>query len=212
MLPMTPCPIAPSCTPLPPEGAPNPAGNLGADVLLYSDAGHNHQSAAELQLPDAGLAFATKRAQEWIYRHQHPESCAGKKFIVSRWGSGFGSFVHVSTWHMAIALTEGRIFLWDAKSGHTYVDDATCGGVTNVLCFFRSPSSCTLADTAGLPEDDVYFPGPAHELGYTDVNLVPPALLEMYLAEAGPAAVVEAKYWWRAQVRLTRAVSRPRHA
>lgn len=57
---------------------------------------------------------STLEAQQWLYEHQHPRDCSDKKIAVLyqfAW-SGFGSTVHQIVWAFGVALSQGRIAVY----------------------------------------------------------------------------------------------------
>jgi len=179
------------------------AAALWTDDLLYTPAGQSHD--AWRLLPALQLAPLTAEAQELLVAHQFPAGgCVGARFAVSNANgiSGLGSDVHVATLHLAIALEQGRIFLWSEGVGQEYTDGETCPTSINLECFLRAPSSCNLgharapgADTIDL---EYAMAGEPHGVAMFHVPAVMKSLWEGWKAGPLPRAM-ELKYWWRAQ-------------
>lgn len=137
----------------------------GYNTAMYYEAGMSHLSADKFK--DEDLAPLTKAAQRLIYEHQHPANgCAGRKFAVSRSISGLGSMIHIATYHLAVALEEGRIFVWHEQSAAGYTDPTTCGEIANFNCFFLPVSNCTLADARASGADIMPLNGGALITGF----------------------------------------------
>eukprot|EP00744_Colponema_vietnamica_P005428 GILI01007954.1.p1 GENE.GILI01007954.1~~GILI01007954.1.p1 ORF type:complete len:423 (-),score=12.16 GILI01007954.1:116-1330(-) len=159
--------------------------------LLYDDFGHSHLAASSL--PATDVAFLTQEVQAAIYRHQHPVNCKSAKFyVMNDFRSGFGSIIHVSGAALALALNQGRIFLFGAKTGTVYTDPKVCKK-DNIECHVRPPSSCTLAD---LTSDNHI-----EHSGLDDtLRLAFPDMFKDALLAANPSMTsMEMLYWWRAQ-------------
>lgn len=78
-------------------------------------------------------------------------NCSEARFLVVTPGpNGLGSDLHVAGHHLMTAYTHGYVFLWGNRSGEQFVKgdpEHLCpGGRLNYECFFRAPSSCSLAD------------------------------------------------------------------
>ncbi|UJR10630.1 hypothetical protein I4U23_014827 [Adineta vaga] len=90
------------------------------------------------------------QAQKWLYDHQHPVNCTDKQFAIIRkyaW-SGFGSTVHQIVWAFGVALSEGRIAVYDVP-GHWMYGDCN---VTNPDCVFLPITNCSLPRVAVHPQ------------------------------------------------------------
>ena len=125
-----------------------------------------------------------------LYEAQFPVGgCAGRKFMVAYQNAGLGSIVHVGTYFLALALDEGRIFLWSNATGAEYAVDA-CGEEKSVLCFFRAPSSCTLADTVGADVRTM--------VTWSGTEVVPHVALAILNSSAAPQTAWQLTYAWRA--------------
>ena len=94
--------------------------------------------------------FGTAYAQHVIYKHQHPTSCADKKFLVYRAvgnAHGLGSTFHVNSVAMAEALFLDRILVFEPQPSEAWIDDPFCNGTLNYDdCYFEPISSCSYAD------------------------------------------------------------------
>ena len=56
--------------------------------------------------------YGFKHSMEAIWKHQFPEDCSNKKFLISGgWPYGFGSRIHIEGVGLAIAMQMGRIYL-----------------------------------------------------------------------------------------------------
>lgn len=99
----------PSSPPAQPASPPPP---FDSRAFMYTEAGQQHLSADRLDA--AHLAPLTRETQRFIWRHQHPTTCADKTFVISAGNpnAGTGSVLHVAGYHLAYALERGYIFLW----------------------------------------------------------------------------------------------------
>jgi hypothetical protein len=91
--------------------------------------------------------------------------------------------------HLGGAVEQGRVFLFNERSGEEWTDAATCGDVRNWGCFFRPPSHCTLA--AHSHENNTIIDGA--------VPAVPAPLMRALYEAVPDITEAAAKYWWRAQ-------------
>ena len=151
------------------------------------------------------IAPLTAEAQELLIARQFPsDGCAGERFLVSHGNGreGLGSQIHIATSHLGAALEQGRIFLWSETAGLHYSDPEFCSGPLNFECFFRAPSSCTLADARAAGADTVELslgPGASQRFGYP-IFFVPAVMKALWEKAGRPAPhAMELKYWWRAQ-------------
>jgi hypothetical protein len=161
-----------------------------------------------------------------LYRHQFPQTCEGRKYLVSSGNeelAGLGSHIHIATVHMAIAIIQNRIFIWEPWAGYIYTDADTCddppdfvppgytpklkpppgamGSGGWVSCFFRSPTNCTLAHATapGVDAEHLGTGGIGMQWGiYPDT--VPQAFAAMWEKNGMPMDKGMLKYWWRGQV------------
>jgi hypothetical protein len=172
------------------------------DSMLYTPAGMAHD--AYTLMPKSGLAAFTVEAQEFLFKHQFPTTCKGKKFLVSHGNdgsAGLGSHLHISGMHLGLAIELGRIFVWAPDVGAAYTDEETCGiEKMNLECFFRSPSNCTFLDTVAEGADTVQasfgLASTTYGIKYT---FTPSVFRDMWSAAHVPVGYHELKYWWRAQ-------------
>jgi hypothetical protein len=137
--------------------------------------------------------------------------------------AGLGSHIHIATVHMAIAIIQNRIFIWEPWAGYIYTDADTCddppdyvppgynpklkpppgamGSGGWVSCFFRSPTNCTLAHATGPGVD-------AEHLGTGGIGMqwgiypdtVPQPFAALWEKAGMPMDKGMMKYWWRGQV------------
>jgi hypothetical protein len=140
--PPPPCPVCPPHPPPPPPcpsqtpepetlqpalaqgGVPSQQAQPFDASVLYTPAGHAHDAVDALGLPDAGLARATRAAQRALRAHQFPhDGCSGKRFLTSAYLSGLGSMMHVASYHLALAVADGRILLWHPSMGAVYTGE-----------------------------------------------------------------------------------------
>lgn len=88
-----------------------------------------------------------------VWKHQHPDSCHDKKFIVYRstgGGHGIGSVLHMTTVILQAALNLNRILVLYPQPGGEWVNGSYCDGFdTWDSCYFEPISSCTIADALG---------------------------------------------------------------
>lgn len=172
-----------------------------------------------------GMAPFTKFAQKYIYEHQHPKNCEGKRLLVMRKfpvdeSFGIGAIAQAVGVNLAMALMTGRILVYDTPSpGSRFISDptsSTCGASWD--CIFHKISSCKAPPRVKPPSpkpgdplaplifaDDapvVYLPaeqGTPALYFRTPSSTIPP-LLHKLLRKMDPH-ITEAKmkYWWRAQ-------------
>lgn len=61
---------------------------------------------------EAESLYGFRHGIEAIWKHQFPEDCSNKKFLISGgWPYGFGSRIHMEGVGLAIAMQMGRIYL-----------------------------------------------------------------------------------------------------
>ncbi|KAK6527110.1 mitochondrial inner membrane protein required for protein import [Arthrobotrys megalospora] len=158
-------------------------------------------------LDDDGLAPLTKWAQSYIYNHQHPASCKGKKFYIleekAPW-YGLGAAVRVIFRELELAISVGRILVLDPKNppgGHLMSNDcgAYRGRNASLECVLEDITSCTSYAT---PENSVReidigsVPG-----GNKYVPPLPAVALTTYMKQTGlPTSGAFLRYWWHAQM------------
>ena len=137
-----PCPACP--LPPPPPASGSALSVTDAVARLYSPAGmHPRDGPAALEA--SRLAPLTHEAAKFLWERQNPDDCAGAQYLVSLGhvkGNGIGSLMHVTGYHFAVAIEEGRVFLFGENSGVEWTDASTCGKARNWECFFRPPSRC----------------------------------------------------------------------
>ena len=159
--------------------------------------------------------FASSAAQQIIWRHQHPETCDDKKFLIyasdGPSGHGIGSTLHVATWALATALELNRILLFAPTPNGPWTQGKFCLGFTNLHeCYFETTSTCKYADVvnamslSAVPELNQSTQQKHHKLikcdvdfQMTDVTLVPPALKALHAHSPVPDERVY--FWFRAQ-------------
>ncbi|KAK6349201.1 hypothetical protein TWF730_009952 [Orbilia blumenaviensis] len=158
-------------------------------------------------LDDDGLAPLTKWAQRWVYDHQHPESCEGKKFYIieekAPW-YGLGAAVRVIFRELELALSVGRILVLDPKNppgGHLVSND--CGEFrgrnASLECLLEDITSCAAYAT---PENSVReIPLDTVPGGNKFVPPLPAVALTRYMKDTGLAVTgAFMRYWWHAQM------------
>lgn len=179
-------------------------GSTGTE-FLYEPAGHTHDAFKNLD--PSKLAPLTAWAQEYLWKHQHPEDCDKAEFVVSRGhvkGNGIGSILHVSGYHFAAAIERGKVFMWHQDAGEEWTDDVTCGSKRNWECHFKTPTHCKRDKhlkrnlLTGAPQNYQEV-----ELHHTIMGLPsssPPTVFVGKLKKEFPSMTDAAmKYWWRAQ-------------
>lgn len=157
--------------------------------------------------------LGTRHAQRAIWEHQHPASCAGKRFLV--WqpcANGIGSTWHIMGQALAHALTMDRIFLVAGDTENSYYDPEWCGPDAHFHdCYFEATSSCTLEGALGgtlhnvsallevkKPElDDPALPVVRIECTAHDYHQPAAAFVSTLESSVIPGAAYT--YWWRAQ-------------
>ncbi|RPB21637.1 hypothetical protein L211DRAFT_851351 [Terfezia boudieri ATCC MYA-4762] len=162
-------------------------------------------------LDDDTIPPLTKFTQDYIYKHQFPDSCKDKQFVVMnhfRDKNGMGTVFHGAGHILGLALRNNRILLWnhagDNAPGRNFIEPG-CGGSPgyeherSLDCIFEKISSCTLQDVT--PENSVkveQYWGPPNSL--TGVaGSVPPVLgyaMKQLYPDIAPDGL---KYWWRTQ-------------
>ncbi|KAK6360731.1 hypothetical protein TWF730_006858 [Orbilia blumenaviensis] len=159
-------------------------------------------------LDDDGLSPLTKWAQQYIYDHQNPEDCSGKKFYVlkNKWPRhGLGAIIRRVFIEMSVAMQTNRILIFDPENspGNTLVEEDCAehrGANASLECVIEQLSSCAAYAT---PENSV------HEIDTSEIkdgkvrDTVPFAELaySSYFGGTGvsPGGSV-LRYWWRAQL------------
>ncbi|KAK6512418.1 hypothetical protein TWF481_001304 [Arthrobotrys musiformis] len=156
-------------------------------------------------LDDDGLAPLTKWAQAYVYDHQHPESCEGKKFYIlqekATW-YGLGAAVRVIFRELELAISAGRILVLDPENppgGHLLSHDCDRhrGRNASIECVLEDITSCAAYAT---PENSVReirdIPG-----GNKFVPPVPAVAMITYMKETGLAPTgAYLRYWWHSQM------------
>ncbi|KAF3197862.1 hypothetical protein TWF679_002549 [Orbilia oligospora] len=158
-------------------------------------------------LDDDGLAPLTKWAQKYVYDHQHPASCEGKKFYIleekAPW-YGLGAAVRVIFRELELAISVGRILVLDPQNppgGNLMSKD--CGEYrgrnASIECVLEDITSCAAYAT---PENSVREV-PIHSVpgGNKFVPPLPAVALTTYMKETGLALTgAFLRYWWHAQM------------
>lgn len=81
--------------------------------------------------------YGFKHSIEAIWKHQFPEDCSNKKFLISGgWPYGFGSRIHMEGIGLAIAMQMGRIYLHHPDGDNIFW---VCSLYVYVLCFHLHP-------------------------------------------------------------------------
>jgi len=89
-----------------------------------------HPRDAPAALAPGRLAPLTAAAAALLWAHQNPDDCAAAQYLVSHGhvkGNGIGSIMHVTGYHFAVAVEEGRVFLFGPKSGEEWTASARRG-------------------------------------------------------------------------------------
>jgi hypothetical protein len=184
-------------------------------TMLYSPEWSEH--TAFERLPPERLAPLTHQAQRMLIKHQFPQQCEGKKYLVSSGNeelAGLGSHIHIATVHMAIALIQNRIFIWEPWAGYIYTDAETCGtpgvlpgpgippgaGPGWVDCFFRSPTNCTLEHAAAAKDTIRIGTGGIGMQWGIYPGTVPQPFAALWVKSGMQGGAHMMKYWWRGQV------------
>lgn len=157
---------------------------------------------------DEGLAPLTKFTQRYLRRHQHPENCTGKAFLVFRKfpndeSFGLGALAQSIAHNLALAIRTNRILVYDAHDppGAHFLSPPPGAGRT-LDNIFHPLSSCTPADVAAST-DKVYFPWEpeATEIYYrTHPASLPPVLAQVFKTQFADMNYDAIRYWWRGQV------------
>uniref|UniRef100_A0A0G4HXT5 Transmembrane protein n=1 Tax=Chromera velia CCMP2878 TaxID=1169474 RepID=A0A0G4HXT5_9ALVE len=124
------------------------SGYEASKDLYESDDLHDPLNAPKL-FDSSLLSPLTAEFQEFIYKNQHPASCAEAQYIISNIApSGFGSEMHQFGAVLGNALRMGRVFVYHAGAGSSWVGNSPsfCGKSKGLDCLFRPVSNCTLDD------------------------------------------------------------------
>ncbi|KAK6527898.1 hypothetical protein TWF281_009162 [Arthrobotrys megalospora] len=159
-------------------------------------------------LDDDGLSPLTKWAQDFIYNHQHPEDCTGKKFYVlkNKWPRhGLGAIIRRVFIEMSVAIQTGRILIFDKENspGNTLVEEDCAehlGETASLECVIEKLSSCAAYATK---ENSVHEISPSETKDGTVRDTVPFVELaySSYFSGTGVAPGGSVlRYWWRAQL------------
>ncbi|EPS43439.1 hypothetical protein H072_2569 [Dactylellina haptotyla CBS 200.50] len=159
-------------------------------------------------LDDEGLSPLTKWTQQYIYNHQHPASCEGKKFYIvqNRWHHhGLGALVRRVFLELSLAMQANRIMVFDTNNapGNSLVE-GNCGRhrgkVPSLECVVEEMTSCAAYVTANnsVRSIDVME---TREGGIRDYPTLPGMALISYLAglDIVPSGTF-LRYWWRSQL------------
>jgi hypothetical protein len=106
-------------------------------------------------IPDNYTLYGMKYAMDYIWEHQHPKSCEGKRFVINGiHNGGFGSELHVLGAVLGVALDMDRIYLqnpivhsgvaWEFENPFCYKS-----GKKNLECYYRNYSTCSVFDALG---------------------------------------------------------------
>lgn len=197
-MPASPVPPAPAVVASPVAVAEKE--HISPSARLYTIEGM-HPLATEAY-DDELLAPVTKFAQRWLFEHQNPSDCSGKKFAFSLGhghGNGIGSHMHVIGTHFAAAVEKGYIFTFGPKAGFEWTDPETCPGGANWECFFRPPTNCS---RSLMTPDNTIELGLQYEIADKlgiHASWVPGPLYRRIRAEFPHMTFHQVKYWWRAQ-------------
>jgi hypothetical protein len=86
-----------------------------------------HPRDAPAALAAGRLAPLTAAATAYLWAHQNPDDCAAAQYLVSLGhvkGNGIGSIMHVTGYHFAVAVEEGRVFQFGPQSGEEWTASA----------------------------------------------------------------------------------------
>ncbi len=165
---VTTSPSPPAPAPVPPP-APTPASSqafpysfappakmsTNADEFFRDWFGPQRAFCTATAVTDRALLPWTdwqSRAQEEIFRHQFPQDCKNKKYlIVQPYRAGIGAMLAVLASQLANAMSEGRIMLLHEKWAYAEGCPVTSPGLS---CYMERISNCTLRD-AGFASEDV---------------------------------------------------------
>jgi hypothetical protein len=83
-------------------------------VLYVSKPKNETMDSCNRSIIDEFSVEKSIHAQKWIYEHQNPADCTNKKFaIIDKFAwSGFGSTIHQIAWTLGIAISQGRIAVY----------------------------------------------------------------------------------------------------
>jgi hypothetical protein len=158
--------------------------------------------------PTDEVAFESYKAQHEIWKHQHPDNCADKKFALLRAPNfGLGSQWHILGSFLAMAIDKGRIAKWDRKNSPWF--RGCVKQSRGFECYLHKLSNCSLSDNevqnAKVVNDRTarYYSNNriivlndalSTAWGYSKTTYLPQRfqeIMELYLERP--------KFWWRTQ-------------
>jgi len=130
------------------------------------------------------MIAGTQLAQYELWRHQNPETCDGKKFLVALVetgessgarkmkgrGRGIGSLIQIAAVNLLLAKRNDRILVFDSKHDTNWASAPMCSSSNMFLCHFLPITNCTVSqediDSAGdFPPRELWGHGPCSNYG-----------------------------------------------
>lgn len=153
---------------------------------------------------DDALYFSTKWAQNYIYQHQHPESCEGKKFYVlkNHWPNwGLGALIRAVMREISLAIMDDRILVFDPNYGPgSSLVDVNCTH-KSLLCVVDDITNCGAYVTT---ENSVTVRTALMQNAIETEQEVPPAAMVLMIENMAAMGLQPtgafARYWWRSQM------------
>ncbi len=121
------------------------------------------------------VLFGTYYIQHEIWKHQFPETCEDKKFlIVPLWYAGMGSILHIMSRSFSWALESGRIMIVKRMYKANWGDPEFCDADNqSILCYLQPMTNCTVSeeDVQRAFNNNTSFVSPthAHVSNFTDL-------------------------------------------
>ena len=121
------------------------------------------------------VLFGTFYVQHEIWKHQFPETCQDKKFlIVPLISTGMGSIIHLLPYALTLALETNRILIVKPILVSYWGDKEFCDPDNNsILCYLAPLTNCTVSDEdiqrSFNNNTEFISPTHAHILTYSEV-------------------------------------------
>ncbi|OHS98899.1 hypothetical protein TRFO_34767 [Tritrichomonas foetus] len=115
----------------------------------------------------------TREYQEWLFKHQNPMTCEGKRFMeisINDWGFG-SNMLHLSR-KVMLAIKNGYIAIIQRRKWVWASNGSFCKNDTSFFCFFEEISNCTDYYYSKKPNHNVLFyhdnkwPSPFHYVNW----------------------------------------------
>lgn len=139
------------------------------------------------------VLYGTSYAQDAIFRHQHPASCEGKRFLqYAVHGFGPGSNIHTIGAALRQAMNEDRILILPPKKEEPqlfWYDPQWCPEARGWECWVLPVAGCTPGNSSDVKRLGYY------QMTHTQQT---PRVFNKLLA-CSPIRPSKYFYWWRAQ-------------